>query len=218
MSKDGEVCCEPRHKKAYRQLLVSSRDSILPHSIWFRDPKNKKNMVIFRTATCDFGDSQASLALRVAQDKYIVANCRTKLGVLASQDPIADNYLFSGRSKEEVLEGITEPINLHKKYGMELKSPSHNLGNDYDYLGKPDDTITNALGITWYTVKDTLQPIFHYHLSKKVKGIKKACELVGLSPEEEEEEIIENIAVTRSLLSQITPQSFDLSWIFLGHH
>ena len=38
---------------------------------------------------------------------------------------------------------------------------------------------------------------------------------MGLSPEEEEE-IIENIVVTRSLLSQITPQSFDLSGIFLG--
>ena len=105
-------------------------------------------MVIFRTATCDFGDSQANLALRVAQDKFIAANCRTKLGVLASSQPFADNYLFSGRSKEEVLEAIIELINLHKKYGMPLKSPSHNLGSDYDYLGKPEDTTTNALGLT----------------------------------------------------------------------
>ena len=82
-------------------------------------------------------------------------------------------------------------------------------------MGKPDDTTTNALGITWDTVKDTLQPIFHYHLSKKVKGIKKAYKLVGLSPEEKEE-IIANIVVTRTLLSQITPQSFDLSGVFLG--
>jgi len=62
-------------KKAYRQLLVSYRDSMLRLSIWFRDPKSKQNMVIFRTATCDFGESQASLALRVAQDKFIAANC-----------------------------------------------------------------------------------------------------------------------------------------------
>ena len=68
-------------KKAYRQLLVSYRDSMLRLSIWFRDPKSKQNMVIFRTAICDFGDSQASLALRVAQDKFIAANCKTKLGV-----------------------------------------------------------------------------------------------------------------------------------------
>ena len=70
-------------KKANRQLLVSYKDSMLRLSIWFRDPQNKKEMVIFRTATCDFGDSQASLALRVAQDKYIAANCHTKLGILA---------------------------------------------------------------------------------------------------------------------------------------
>ena len=105
-------------------------------------------MVIFRTATCDFGDSQASLALRVAQDKYIAANCHTKLGILANHDPFANNYMFSVKSKEEVLEAIKELIDLHKKYGMELKSPSHNLGNYYDYLCKPDDTTTNALGNT----------------------------------------------------------------------
>ena len=151
-------------KKAYRQLLVSYRDSMLRLLIWFRDPKSKQNMVIFRTATCDFGDSQASLALRVAQDKFIAANCKTKLGVLASSMPFADNYLFSGKSKEEVLEAIIEVINLHKKYGMPLKSPSHNLGSEYDYLGKPDDTKTNALGLTWDTEKDTLEPIFHYPL------------------------------------------------------
>ena len=78
-------------------------------------------MVIFRTATCDFGDSQVNLALRVAQEKYIASNCKTKLGKLASEDPFADNYLFSGRSKEEVAEAIIELINLHKRYGMPLK-------------------------------------------------------------------------------------------------
>ena len=98
---------------------------------------------------------------------------------------------------------------------MPLKSPSHNLGTEYNYLGEPEDTKTNALGLTWDTQQDTLEPIFHYHLSKKVTGIKQAYELVGLSPEEEEE-IINNVVVTRSLLSQITPQSFDLTGVFLG--
>ena len=80
-------------KKAYRQIRVSHRDSMLRLSIWFRDPEKKEGLMIFRTATCDFGDSQASLALRVAQDKCIAANCHTKLGIVASQDPFADNYL-----------------------------------------------------------------------------------------------------------------------------
>ena len=69
--------------------------------------------------------------------------------------------MFSGKSKEDVLESIVELINLHKKLGMEVKSPSHNLGKEYDYLGTPDDPTTNALGITWDTEQDTLQPIFH---------------------------------------------------------
>ena len=118
------------------------------------------------------------------------------------------------------MEAIVELIDLHKKFGMPLKSPSHNLGKDYDYLRIPDDPTTNALGITWDTTKDTLQPIFHYHLSKKVKGIKKAWDLVGLTSDEIEE-ILKDIVVSSTLLSQITLQSFDLCWIFLApirHH
>ena len=98
---------------------------------------------------------------------------------------------------------------------MELKNPSHILGKEYDYLGLPDDPTTNALAITWDTEQDTLQPIFNYHLSKKIKGVKKSWELVGLTSEEAED-IVKDIVVTRALLSQITPQSFDLSGIFLG--
>ena len=56
-------------------------------------------MVIFRTATADFGDSQTSLALRVAQDKYIAPNCMKNLGKMEAEDPFAHNYLFSGHSK-----------------------------------------------------------------------------------------------------------------------
>ena len=90
-------------------------------TIWFRDPIKREGRVVFRTATCDLGDSQASLALRVAHDKYIATNCQTKLAKLVSEDPFADNYLFSGRSKEEVAEAIIELINLHKRYGIPLK-------------------------------------------------------------------------------------------------
>ena len=107
-------------KKAYRQIKVSYKDSMLRLSIWYRNPIKRERMLIFRAATCDFGDSQASLALMVAQDKFITSNCKTKLGKLASEDPFADNYLFSGKSKEEVLEAIFELIDLHIKYGMPL--------------------------------------------------------------------------------------------------
>ena len=53
-------------KKAYRQLRVSERDAMLRLSVWYDDPKTKKGLVVYKTCTADFGDSQASLALRVA--------------------------------------------------------------------------------------------------------------------------------------------------------
>ena len=38
-------------KKAYKQIKVSYKDSMLRLSIWFRDPLKREGMVIFRTAT-----------------------------------------------------------------------------------------------------------------------------------------------------------------------
>ena len=98
---------------------------------------------------------------------------------------------------------------------MPLKPPSHNLGDVPDKLGKLDDTKCNALGLTWDIEKDTLQPIYHYHLKGKINGVNKTWEIVGLIPDEIEQ-LVENMVVTRTMLSKITPQSFDLSGPFLG--
>ena len=81
--------------------------------------------------------------------------------------------MFSGKNKQQVIEAIIELLDLHEKYGMPLKPPSHNLGDELDKLGKPEDTKCNALGLTWDIEKDTLQPIYHYHLKGKINGISK---------------------------------------------
>ena len=86
-------------KKAYRQIRVSNKDAMLRLSLWYRNPAKREGLVVFKTNTADFGDSQASLALRVAQDKYISTNCKSPLAVLASNWPFADNYMLSGKEK-----------------------------------------------------------------------------------------------------------------------
>ena len=113
----GQYAASLDIKKAYRQLRVSERDAMLRLSLWYDDPKNKKGLVVYKTCTADFGDSQASLALCVAQDKYIASNCKSPLAILASNYPFADNYLLSGRSKQQVLEAILELMDLHERYG-----------------------------------------------------------------------------------------------------
>ena len=163
-------------------------------SIWYEDPAKKQGLVVFKTSTADFGDSQASLALRVAQDKYIAANCKSPLAVLASNWAFADNYMFSGKNKQQVIEAILELLDLHEKYGMPFKPPSHNLGDEMDKLGKPEDTMCNALGLTWDIEKDTPQPIYHYHLKGELNGNNKTWEIVGLSPEDIEQ-LVENMIV-----------------------
>ena len=175
----------------------------------------KQGLVVFKTNTADFGDLQASLALRVAQDKYIAAHCKTPLAILASNWPFADNYMMSGKNKQQVLEAILELLDLHEQYGMPLKPPSNNIGDVPDKLGELDDTKCNALGLTWDIEKDTLQPIYHYHLKGKINEVNNTWEIVGLIPDKIEQ-LVENMVVTRTMLSKITPQSFDLSGPFLG--
>ena len=106
-------------------------------------------------------------------------------------------------------------MELHEKYGMPLKPPSHNLDGVTDILGNLEDTKSNALGLTWDIETDTLQPIFHYHLKGKIDGVNKTWEIVGLSPEKINQ-LVDNMVVSRTVLSKITPQSFDISGPFLG--
>ena len=105
-------------------------------------------------------------------------------------------------------------MELHERYGMPLKPPSHNLGDVHE-LGNLDDSECNVLGLTWDIEKDILQPIYHYHLKGKINDVNKTWEIVGLAPEQIEQ-LVENMVVTRTMLSRITPQSFDLSGPFLG--
>ena len=99
--------------------------------------------------------------------------------------------MMSGKNKQQVLEAILELMDLHEQYGMPLKPPSHNLGDVQEELGKLDDTKCNALGLTWDIEKDTLQPIYHYHLKGKINDVNKTWELVGLAPEQIEQ-LVEN--------------------------
>ena len=197
----GQYAASLDIRKAYRQIRVSERDAMLRLSVWYDD---KQGLVMYKTCTADFGDSQASLALRVAQDKFIASNCKSPLAILASNWPFADNYLMSGRSKQQVLEAILELMELHEKYGMPLKPPAHNLDGVSDILGNIEDTKSNALGLTWDIETDTLQPIFHYHLKGKINGVHKTWEIVGLSPEEINQ-LVDNMVVSRTVLSKITP-------------
>ena len=72
-----------------------------------------EGLIIFRTNSCDFGNSSANLALRCAQDKYIASNCTSELARLAAAHLFADNYLFSARTKKMLIETIEELIKLH---------------------------------------------------------------------------------------------------------
>ena len=100
----GQYAASLDIRKAYRQIRVSNKDAMLRLSIWYDDPMKKQGLVVFKTNMADFGDSQASLALRVAQDKYIAAHCKTPLAILASNWPFADNYMMSGKNKQQVLD------------------------------------------------------------------------------------------------------------------
>ena len=81
---------------------MSYKDSIFRLSIWYKDPIKKEGLIIHRTGTWDFGDAQASLALRVAQDRYIASNCQTESGKLTAEWPFTDNYLMSSQCKEDL--------------------------------------------------------------------------------------------------------------------
>ena len=65
--------------KCYLRVLVDSLTSKLRLCYWYEDPENMQNPIVFKRETMDFGDSIASLVIRIIQLKFLVPATRLKI-------------------------------------------------------------------------------------------------------------------------------------------
>ena len=57
--------------KCYLKVLVDALTARLRLMVWYRDVRNKKDMIIFQRDTMDFKDAIGSLIIRIIQKKFI---------------------------------------------------------------------------------------------------------------------------------------------------
>ena len=58
--------------KCYLRVLVDDLTAKLRLCYWYRDPANMKDPIVFKRCTMDFGDSIASLVIRIIQLKFLL--------------------------------------------------------------------------------------------------------------------------------------------------
>merc|ERR1711888_179977 len=96
---------------------------------------------------------------------------------------------------------MIEYISICKKFGF-----SHGaVSMSYNHFEGPDqDQPRTLLGITWHPKEDTYTPNTEWNISAKVRGIYKECSLKEMTDAD-----IENIQVTRTLLSRLLGQTHE---------
>ena len=62
--------------KCYLRALVDELTSRLRLMVWYNNPEDLEDMVVFRRRTMDFGDSISTLVIRIIQENFLAKMCR----------------------------------------------------------------------------------------------------------------------------------------------
>ena len=117
--------------KCYLRILVDELTGDLRLMIWYRDPKNKLEPIVYRRYTMDFGDACSALVVRIAQKKLLCPRARlasTKHTILAGG--YADNYSNSFPTKQEYMEVSKDMEEIHAVIGLPLKATYTSIQTD----------------------------------------------------------------------------------------
>ena len=136
----------------------------------------------------DFGDSIASLVIRIIQLKFLMPATNIELvRNVIKKGAYADNYSSSYQTVEEYNIVKAEMEKIHKEIGLPLKATYSDVNTDPEVkarISNGEDSTYNFLGLTWCLLTNTLLPNIYFNLTKKHKGTsgsKKIIDKLGLS-------------------------------------
>ena len=207
--------------KCYLRVGCDYLASCLRLCIWFRKPETMEEMVIYRRASLDFGDSQAALVVRIIQEKYLARMVEYEASRhICLKGSYADNY--SGSMPEKWMYQLIENdlITAHKAIGLPLKNVWTDVNTDAEVLtkiGKDDqeDPCYGFLGIQWHLLDDTITPNSYLSLGKKERGAATDVKLEEIPAEMFSDSSFLR-GITRRVLSRLTAQVYTRTGRCLG--
>ena len=197
--------------KCYLRVLVDSLTSHLRLCYWYEDPETMTKPLIFKRPTMDFGDSIASLVIRIIQLKFLMP--ATNIDLVRSvirKGAYADNYSSSYQTIEEYNIVKTEMEKIHKEIGLPLKATYSDINTDPEVksrINKGEEATYNFLGLSWCLLTNTLLPNIYFNLMKKHKGTSGSKKIIDMT---EADFDTDNFVwgITRRNLSRLAAQTY----------
>ena len=199
-------------KKAYKAIGIDPLSAYCRLLYFFKDPHTCSIPMVLARNTLDFGDAIASFSLEVANIKFVSRRCKNPTAKeIVENVRYADNLTYSFKTKNEFYEVKKDLMQAYSTYDINLKYLISTQQYDKDVLKNEErgpDEYENLFGLKLHLVKDELTPNLNPNIYKKQRGKTKGPGLF--------EKQIELDQITRTTLSRVTAQLFDLSGCFLA--
>ena len=197
--------------KAYKHILIDKLASKCRLLYYYKDPMSCTNPQILVRSTLDFGDALAPFALEVANLKYIANHVDSKVAKYIVEDlRYADNIVFSFKTVDEYEHVKKELQESYSHYNLPLKYLVTSQRWDPNVLQSKDrgsDPKENLFGLVLDLSTDELIPNLTLSLFAKSRGKSQGEPL--------KETHIKMEHITRTSLSRITAQLYDVCGVFI---
>ena len=149
----------------YLRILVDELTSRLHLCVWFSNPEELEGIIVYRSNTINFGDSQAALVIHILQQKYLSRLVKLEISrYIILNCSYADNY-SSSLPQQWMFRRVKEDlIQAHEILTMPLKN-CHSNNETYEGIG----LVYQFLGILWNLENDTISPNSYQRVGRKVR-------------------------------------------------
>ena len=107
--------------------------------VWFKDPRARTGLTVYRRRTMDFGDAASALIVRIIQKKFLMPMAKFEESKhTLDAGGYADNYSKSFETLEEYKKVSEDMEKIHQAIGLPLKGTYTDIATDTKILGKLD--------------------------------------------------------------------------------
>ena len=189
--------------------------------VWFKDPRARTGLTMYRRGTMDFGDAASALIVRIIQKKFLMPMAKyEELKHTIDAGGYADNYSNSFETLKEYKMVSEDMEEIHRAIGLPLKGTYTNVATDpkiLEKLGKENDENPSYtfLGINWNLLTNEVKPNTYFNMAKKSRGASGEKNIIEMEESEFRTEPFWG-GITQRVLSRLAAQCYDRLGLFLG--
>merc|ERR1712236_167569 len=187
---------------AYRSMKITKLSQSLSRFFWFRDPTDPSSIEECVWLVATYGSSPTGIFFEIGLREHVAPSTENlEVQEMIHNTRFVDDQADSNPDRDKLVKNLKEYIQICQNYGFLHGAVSMT----YNYFEGPDQNQPRTLlGITWLPKEDLYTPNTDWNISRKIRGTYKECSLKQMSDVD-----IDNIQVTRTLISRLLGQSYE---------